>query len=462
MPAATAMEVVVPGEEIDPAELNLDSWATIRQRQRAYQHTKSESSRMSPSNNAPGRNGARNRPTRRGPPASPLPEEDIKIILRPRGGLDLGSVPQATLADAIFKEACLTQNPIDQMRVHRTPNYLLISTPAEERAQKYASIQSLNIKDRRYEMAAHVSAPANTVAGVIFNIPEDDSPEEIFRSVTNYNPEMQILAAKRLGTSNMAQILFNGTRVPFWVRYRAATYRCKPFKRKTEACTACWQPGHRQDVCPNAKPPSRCNACGTPNAAKDHQCLPKCIVCDGPHLTGSVDCPRRFQPRRRPQTYAQAAIEGHNHLDTKTSQQERPKKTENKQKDSGHQTQNTLNTSNQKQDNFQQQKKAPSLQPPNKQQGSDKVSSPSASSHCSPQTVQKVAPIPPELVKELANIKAEIALLRQENQTLRQENKMLKSQLENRNPQEDLDTNPPASKRRAVGDSPQNSVEEPM
>lgn len=79
-------------------------------------------------------------------------------------------MPQATLADAVFQEAGIAQNVVDQIRVHRTPNYLLISTPAEERALKYAAIQSLSIKARRYEMAAHVSAPANTVAGVIFNI----------------------------------------------------------------------------------------------------------------------------------------------------------------------------------------------------------------------------------------------------------------------------------------------------
>lgn len=148
----------------------------------------------------------------------------------------------------------------------------------------------------------------------------------------------------------MAQVLFNGTRVPFWIRYKAATYRCKPFKRKTEACTACWQPGHRQDVCPNGRPALRCNTCGTPNAAADHTCIPKCIVCDGPHVTGSADCPRRFQPRRQPQTYAQAAIAGHDQHDANTTHQERPKRSE------YNQTKETGNTSNQKQDSSQQQK----------------------------------------------------------------------------------------------------------
>ncbi|KAH9379795.1 hypothetical protein HPB48_007296 [Haemaphysalis longicornis] len=148
-------------------------------------------------------------------------------------------------------------------------------------------------------------------------------------------------------------------------------------------------------------------------------------------------------------------VPSHDQHDANTTHQERPKRSE------YNQTKETGNTSNQKQDSSQQQKKAPNERPPNKQPGSDKVSSPSASSHCSRQSSQTSAPLPPELVKELANIKAELALLRQENYTLRQENKVLKSQLENR-PQGDLDTNPPASKRRAVDDSPENGVEEPM
>lgn len=156
------MEVVVAGENIDPAELNQGGWTDIRRRQRTYLDARNGSLQVPTSNNQQINRDARNRSARRNPPASPLPETDIKIVLRPRGGLDLRSVAQASLADAIFQKANLPQNPVDQIRVQHVANYLLISTPSEERAQKYSAIQSLAFKGQQYEVVAHVSAPANT------------------------------------------------------------------------------------------------------------------------------------------------------------------------------------------------------------------------------------------------------------------------------------------------------------
>lgn len=255
------MEVSVEGEEIHPSELDDANWAQIRRRQRAFNEAKTALQNPPPLNEQRAQQPRKSRPARRSPPMTQLPEADIKVVLRPRGGLNLKLVAQASLADALFQAANVTRNPTDQIRVHHISNYLLISTPSEERAQKYATIQSLTVKNKSYEMATHVSAPANTAMGVIFNIPEEDTPEEITSSILEYNPDLQILEARRLGSSNNAQILFHGTKVPFWIRYRAATYRCKPFRRKTEACIACWQPGHRQDVCPNSTPTARCSKC---------------------------------------------------------------------------------------------------------------------------------------------------------------------------------------------------------
>ncbi|KAG0424842.1 hypothetical protein HPB47_027962 [Ixodes persulcatus] len=80
------------------------------------------------------------------------------------------------------------------------------------------------------------------------------------------------------------------------LRYGCTTYRCTPFRHKTEACTQCWQRGHRPDVCPNAT--TRCPRCGIANPSEGHQCEPKCVLCGGAHLTGSAACPLRFKPHR--------------------------------------------------------------------------------------------------------------------------------------------------------------------
>lgn len=345
-------------------------------------------------------------------------------------------------------------------------NYLLISTPSEDRATRYAEIKFLVLRGQRYEIAAHVSAPANTTAGVIFNVPEDDSPEQVLDSIFSYNPGLPILDAKRLNTSNMVQILFDGHRVPFWVRYRAATYRCKPFRRKTEACAVCWQVGHRQDVCPNIRTPPRCSSCGATNPAENHPCTPRCIVCEGPHVTGSADCPRRFQPRKRPPSYAQVASE----------ERKLPKAPDDGPADFPGLHHTTSPDHSERQARGSKDRGKPSrdagepaktrAEPkPRKQQpqgNEHKVSYSSALSRCSSQPPSPPFVPSPDILKELSAIRAEITLLLQENATLRQENKSLRLQIATL-AGEPSSANPPPPKRKATSEDPHappSSVEE--
>ncbi|KAH9371059.1 hypothetical protein HPB48_009053 [Haemaphysalis longicornis] len=176
------------------------------------------------------------------------------------------------------RQAGVSHNDEDQVRIQSTSNFIIVSTPSEDRARNYEKIVTLTVQGKQYATSTHVAAPANTTTGVIFNVPETDTAEQVLDSVCRYNPDLQILDARRLNSSNIVKILFNGTRVPFWVRYRAATYRCKPFRRKTEACTACWQPGHLQDVCPSTQIAQCCPKCGLSSAPDDHECTPKCIA----------------------------------------------------------------------------------------------------------------------------------------------------------------------------------------
>lgn len=405
------MESVVEGEDIDPAEMSDPSWAMIRRKQLAYKAAEQVAATQALNQrfvNNPRPNKGK-RAQKRKPPASPLPESDIKIILRPRGGLALATVSTAALADAIQRQAGVPHNDEDQVRIQSTSNFIVVSTPSETRASMYEKIAALTVKGKQYAINTHITAPANTSIGVIFNIPEDDTPEQILDSICRFNPDLQILDAKRLNTSNIAQILFHGTRVPFWIRYRAATYRCKPFRRKTEACTACWQPGHRQDVCPNVQATPRCPTCGLANAPSDHQCTPKCIVCAGPHQTGTVECPRRYQPRRHPLTYAQAA---NNKAKVPTKEEDFPPL----------QNKNPLKNTDRKED------------PKKKQQVSCPRMSPSSSPSQPPPL--NLPPDPQlELIKELRAIRAEVTALRQENTALKRELNILKQQ-KNNNPQQ--------------------------
>lgn len=414
------MESIVEGEDIDPAELAHPDWATVRRKQQALQaqQTAMQASANRVPTNSP--QHQRRRPARRKPPAQPLPENDIKIILRPHGGLALTTVALATLADTIQRHAGLDPCSDDQVRIQSRANFAIVSTPSEERARKYEKVASLTLKGQQYGVSTHVAAPANTVTGVIFNIPEDDTPEQVLNSICQFNPDLRILDAKRLNTSNIAQILFDGTKVPYWIRYRAATYRCKPFRRKSEACPACWQPGHRRDVCPNAQAPPRCPTCGTINAPENHKCVPRCIVCEGPHLTGTVDCPKRYQPRRLPFTYAQAAAM-HNAVPTQDAFPPLPGKTHQAPTDVSPRKRNaTMGTS---------QRELPQQEDTERKQ----VSYPRTPPSSSPQFQIPIHPTlhsapHPDLLKELRAIRAEITLLRQENAALKRENAALKKQ----------------------------------
>lgn len=452
------MRSAVEGEEMDPAEFERPDWATIRHRQHVLRTAaQATAQQVSPPELGPQKQSRRKRPTQRAPPATPLPATDIKIVLRPRGGLALTSIAQATLADAIQVQAHVAPNREDQVRVQLTANYLIISTPSEERAHKYASMTSLTIRGQQYEISAHVAAPANTVAGVIFNIPEDDTPAQVFDSICSYNPDLPILDAKRLNSSNMAQILFDGQKVPFWVRYRSTLYRCKPFRRKTEACYACWSTGHRQDVCPNAQAAPRCTRCGAANPAESHQCTPRCIVCEGPHLTGSVDCPRRYQPRRRAPTYAQIVTTNPPALSTQgqCDRQEFPPLLPTGSH--GHpQGPPVKPPAGQAQGFHAKHKHAP---PSGQQAPPDhQVSCPVAPAHCSSTNTPPPPFVPsPDILRELNAIRAEISLLRQENAALHQENQALKSLISSTQDDPSSPT-PPPPKRKAVSDGSPSSV----
>ncbi|KAH9371831.1 hypothetical protein HPB48_022668 [Haemaphysalis longicornis] len=91
----------------------------------------------------------------------------------------------------------------------------------------------------------NAAAPSRTVTGLIFSVSADDAPEDIMEILIKFNPTSSILNARRMGNSNALQVRFDGTIIPYHL-----SYRCQPFRRRTEACIRCWRTGHQPDVCP--------------------------------------------------------------------------------------------------------------------------------------------------------------------------------------------------------------------
>lgn len=293
------MEVVeVEGEAISPEDYENDAgWITSHQ-QRSSRAQARLTDRVSRS-----QDGARREPAHkiqnhlgvRRPRLPPLPREDIKIVIRPRDGLNTSRVSYAQLRDGVLRAAAVSTERAsdDVFRLHPGQNIMVVSTPTMENAKKYCSIKELKIGNQTYATTAYVTPPENTSKGVIHNIPNYDTQEDVTKSLVNSkNPA--ILQARRMGKTSSVIIVFEGTKVPHYVYYRGAEYRCFLHKKKVEVCNTCGHLGHRTDVCPSPNE-KHCKGCRIKDPPENHQCDPTCAICGKAHITGDKKCRNRFK-----------------------------------------------------------------------------------------------------------------------------------------------------------------------
>ncbi|KAG0410629.1 hypothetical protein HPB47_012258 [Ixodes persulcatus] len=215
------------------------------------------------------------------PPEDPLPPDDFKVVIRPQGGLDLSKTNAAQLADCILRQTKVIDFAQDHVRIHTRSNFIVVSTPDERRAQQYMDLKAIPGDATHYPVQSHIPPPSITRPGAIFQIPAEDS-------------EPLIMEASRTRASCKSS--FWGHKYPS--KHCAVILRCYPYKRKPEACMACWSAGHRRDVCHKPSPKPHCTICGTLGPTPNHPCQPRCILCGQDHLTGAAGCPKGFQPHR--------------------------------------------------------------------------------------------------------------------------------------------------------------------
>ncbi|KAG0419275.1 hypothetical protein HPB47_004238 [Ixodes persulcatus] len=96
-----------------------------------------------------------------------LPREDIKVILRPREGLDVTKVSSARPRDGVFCAIGLKEQEAegDLLRVNPEKNIIVTSTPSMDRAKKYKSISKICITGKTYEVTAYAAPPEDTAKG---------------------------------------------------------------------------------------------------------------------------------------------------------------------------------------------------------------------------------------------------------------------------------------------------------
>ncbi|KAH7951568.1 hypothetical protein HPB52_010361 [Rhipicephalus sanguineus] len=217
-----------------------------------------------------------------------LPRNDIKVVVRPRDGLNIRNTCRASLDEAIRHEAGVSSDEIVTICPKPMQNILVISTPDEKTATKIVKIKKLTINEKKYETNANVSAPLEMAKGIIRNIPLKYTQVQLMYALANArNPSLAY--AKRLGSTTTVILLYEGNRVPMCAYFNSIMMRVSLYRKQIDFCKECGRLGHRPDVCP--RPDDKlCPACGAKNPAEDHECTAKCKLCGEAHPTADRTC----------------------------------------------------------------------------------------------------------------------------------------------------------------------------
>ncbi|KAH7977982.1 hypothetical protein HPB49_004116 [Dermacentor silvarum] len=213
-------------EEVTQRDDDVDNgWKEVRYRKRAKEGRQHIRASPSPTR-TPRRHGAQliskiNRASR----MPRLPTGHYKIVIRPRGGLQISQLSLTELDKALYEAAEIRyeERDMDTICPNNFQNILVVSTPNQEHADKYQGIKHIKANDKVFEVRAYETAPEITATGVIRGVPLEETPRDITAAViTPRNPTA--IAAKRLGNTTTVIDLFDG--------YRAATAgRASPHHR---------------------------------------------------------------------------------------------------------------------------------------------------------------------------------------------------------------------------------------
>ncbi|KAH7966905.1 hypothetical protein HPB49_020393 [Dermacentor silvarum] len=222
-----------------------------------------------------------------------LPRDDIKIIVRPKDGLNIRNTCGMSLDEAIRKEAVVGDDEKITICPNPTQSILVISTPDETTATKIAMIKVLTINGKRHETNAYVSAPEQMVKGIIRNIPLKYTQDQLTHALVNSrNPSLAY--AKRLGSTTTVILLYEGNRVPTWAYFNSIMIRVSLYRKQIDFCKECGRLGHRPDVCPRPEI-KLCPTCGSKNPRSEPECTPKCRICGEAHPTADRMCKAKYK-----------------------------------------------------------------------------------------------------------------------------------------------------------------------
>ncbi|KAH7969142.1 hypothetical protein HPB52_015022 [Rhipicephalus sanguineus] len=144
-----------------------------------------------------------------------LPSEHWKIIVRPRGGLDVQQTGSARLGRGIAVAAGIAPELAGQDVVcpNGMQNIIVISTASRANADSYLRMRCLTLGIKQYEINTYEAAPHATCKGVIRKIDISESQTDLEKSIlTDRNPSA--LGVKRIKTVKRWLSSSTATRFP--------------------------------------------------------------------------------------------------------------------------------------------------------------------------------------------------------------------------------------------------------
>ncbi|KAH6941689.1 hypothetical protein HPB50_022681 [Hyalomma asiaticum] len=127
-------------------------------------------------------------------------------------------------------------------------NIVLVSTPENTTEERIRRIKEIWIEGKTHEVNAYISVPDHAAKGIIRNVPLKYTQAHLLEAlVTDRN--LSLIHAKRLESTSMIIVIFNGYKVPIWVYFKNTMIRVSPYRKQIDFCKECGRLGHRPDVC---------------------------------------------------------------------------------------------------------------------------------------------------------------------------------------------------------------------
>ncbi|KAL1472250.1 hypothetical protein MTO96_039467 [Rhipicephalus appendiculatus] len=160
-----------------------------------------------------------------------LPRSHIRVIFRPKEGLDLKKVSLISLAQALATAAKLSPDETKEDIVcpNITQNILVNSTTECKNAGAYAALCLIGLGSTEYQASAYMAACDDSCKGVIRGVDVDIDEQQLAVMVINQR-NLKAMEVHRIKETTTLVIIFNGAKVPNYVMCGTSMLRCSLYK----------------------------------------------------------------------------------------------------------------------------------------------------------------------------------------------------------------------------------------